>query len=104
VPQIGNSAPLGPFAKREVMPGIWQAPSWSVVYGGAYPTGTKRAPPSGHDTMSVVDSNLKVGGTNTFDRGRLNPAPHHHRNTMAPCVIIGERAAQILRAQHDHPM
>jgi choline dehydrogenase len=25
-------------------------------------------------------------------------------NTMAPCVIIGERATQILRAQHDHPM
>ena len=51
--------------------------------------------------MSVVDGNLKVYG---IERLRIADGSIMPRittgNTMAPCVIIGERAAQILRADH----
>jgi choline dehydrogenase len=54
----------------------------------------------GQDTMSVVDRKLKVYGN---ERLRIADGSIMPRvttgNTMAPCVIIGERAAQILREQ-----
>jgi choline dehydrogenase len=55
----------------------------------------------GHDAMSVVDGSLKVHG---FDRLRIADGSIMPRvttgNTMAPCVVIGERAAEILRARY----
>jgi choline dehydrogenase len=55
----------------------------------------------GRDAMSVVDSKLKVYGV---DRLRIADASILPRvttgNTMAPCVVIGECAAEILRAEH----
>jgi len=55
----------------------------------------------GRDTMSVVDGNLKVYG---FENLRIADGSIMPRvttsNTMAPCVIIGERAGEILRSQH----
>jgi choline dehydrogenase len=55
----------------------------------------------GGDPVSVVDGQLKVYGV---DRLRIADGSIMPRvttgNTMAPCVIIGERAAQILKAQH----
>lgn len=55
----------------------------------------------GRDAMSVVDGKLKVYGV---DRLRIADASILPRvttgNTMAPCVVIGERAAEILRAEH----
>jgi hypothetical protein len=35
-------------------------------------------------------------------RRTSTPAPLARGNTMAPCVVIGERAADILRAKHGH--
>jgi choline dehydrogenase len=105
--EIGNSAPLSPFAKREVMPGnLTGAELERFVRDAASPywhqTCTAKM---GHDAMSVVDGNLKVYG---IERLRIADGSILPRvttgNTMAPCVIIGERAAQILRAQHNHPM
>jgi choline dehydrogenase len=59
----------------------------------------------GHDEMSVVDGNLKVHGTEHLRIADGSILPRITTgNTMAPCVIIGERAAQTLRAQPDHPM
>jgi choline dehydrogenase len=56
----------------------------------------------GRDDMSVVDSRLKVYG---IERLRIADASVMPRvplaNTMAPCVIIGERAAEILRRTHN---
>ncbi|WP_428483248.1 GMC oxidoreductase [Rhodopila sp.] len=55
----------------------------------------------GRDGMSVVDSTLKVYG---IDRLRIADASIFPRvtsgNTMAPCVIVGERASQRLREEH----
>ena len=55
----------------------------------------------GRDAMSVVDGHLKVCG---IERLRIADGSIMPRvvagNTMAPCVIIGERAADILKTAH----
>jgi choline dehydrogenase len=52
----------------------------------------------GHDAMSVVDGSLKVQG---IDRLRIADGSIMPRvttgNTMAPRVVIGERAGEILK-------
>ncbi|GFG62533.1 hypothetical protein MKUB_00230 [Mycobacterium kubicae] len=51
--------------------------------------------------MSVVDSNLKVYGV---ERLRIADGSIMPRittgNTMAPCMVIGERAADIIKAAY----
>jgi len=52
----------------------------------------------GRDAMSVVDHQLKVYGVNNLRIADGSIMPRVTTgNTMAPCVIIGERAAEILR-------
>jgi choline dehydrogenase len=51
--------------------------------------------------MSVVDGTLKVYGVGNLrvaDRSIMQRVTTG--NTTAPCVIIGERAAEILRTEH----
>jgi choline dehydrogenase len=51
--------------------------------------------------MSVVDANLKVYGIKNLRVADGSIMPRVTTgNTMAPCVIIGERAAEVLRAEH----
>jgi choline dehydrogenase len=101
--EIGNSAALRPFTKREVMPGnLKGAELERFVRDGVvsqwHQTCTAKM---GQDDMSVVDAKLKVYGV---ERLRIADGSIMPRvttgNTMAPCVIIGERAAEILRADH----
>ena len=101
--EIGNSAPLRPFAKREVMPGsLAGADLEGFVRNAAmsywHQTCTAKM---GRDAMSVVDAELKVYGIEhlRIADGSIMPRVSTG-NTMAPCVIIGERAAHILKAQH----
>jgi choline dehydrogenase len=55
----------------------------------------------GQDEMSVVDGRLKVYGVDNLRIADGSIMPRiTDRNTMAPCVIIGERAAEILRETH----
>jgi choline dehydrogenase len=55
----------------------------------------------GRDSMSVVDGNLKVYGIAKLRIADGSIMPRVTTgNTMAPCVIIGERAAEILKADH----
>ena len=53
------------------------------------------------DPMAVVSEDLRVRG---IDGLRVADASIMPRitigNTMAPCVVIGERAADMIRAQH----
>jgi choline dehydrogenase len=101
--EIGNSASLRPFAKREVMPGNLKGTELECFVRDAaspywHQTSTAKM---GQDAMSVVDGTLKVYG---IDHLRIADGSIMPRvttgNTMAPCVIIGERAAEALRAQH----
>jgi choline dehydrogenase len=101
--EIGNSAALRPFAKREIMPGnLKGAELERFVRDGAvsfwHQTGTAKM---GQDAMSVVDGTLKVYGIEhlRIADGSIMPRVTTG-NTMAPCVIIGERGAEILQAEH----
>jgi choline dehydrogenase-like flavoprotein len=55
----------------------------------------------GRDSMSVVDAKLQVYG---IENRRIADGSILPRittgNTMAPCVIIGERAAEMLQSDH----
>jgi choline dehydrogenase-like flavoprotein len=55
----------------------------------------------GHDSMSVVDCSLKVHGIDNLRIADGSIMPRVTTgNTMAPCVIIGERVAEMLKAAH----
>jgi len=102
--EIGNSAALRPFAKREVMPGGLKGADLETFLREAavsyhHQTCTAKM---GRDPLSVVDSNLAVYGVKglRIADGSIMPRVTTG-NTMAPCVIIGERAAEILRRQNN---
>jgi choline dehydrogenase len=101
--EIGNSSALRPYAKREVMPGNLKGADLENFVRDAtittwHQTCTAKM---GRDSMSVVDANLKVYGIENLRIADGSIMPRVTTgNTMAPCVIIGERAAEILRAEH----
>ena len=101
--QIGNAAPLGCLTKGEVTPGDLSGDELVDYIRNAavsfwHHSGTAKM---GTDDMSVVDGTLKVHG---IDRLRIADASIMPRittgNTMAPCVVIGERAADLLETTH----
>jgi choline dehydrogenase len=101
--EIGNSAALRPFTKREAMPGNLKGAELERFIRDAASTYWHQTCTAkmGKDAMSVVDGELKVYGIShlRIADGSIMPRVTTG-NTMAPCVIIGERAADILKAQH----
>lgn len=101
--EIGNSAPLAPYTRREVMPGNLNRRELETFVRDAACTYWHQSCTAkmGRDEMSVVDGDLRVYG---IDRLRIADASIMPRvttgNTMAPCVVIGERAAQLLGDTH----
>jgi choline dehydrogenase len=98
--EIGNSAALRPLAKREVMPGNLKGDKFEnfirdSVVSYWHQTCTAKM---GRDAMSVVDAKLKVYGIENLRiaDGSIMPRVTTD-NTMAPCIIIGERAGEILK-------
>jgi len=102
--EIGDLDALRPFLKREILPGkLKQTTLEEYVRSGAmsfwHQTSTAKM---GRDAMSVVDGNLKVYGVNNLRVADGSIMPRVTTgNTMAPCVIIGERAAELLQAAHN---
>jgi choline dehydrogenase len=101
--EIGNSAPLRPFAKREVMPGSLKGAQLEDFIRNAATTSWHETCTAkmGRDDRSVVDSRLKVYGIENLriaDGSILPRIPTG--NTMAPCVVIGELAAEFVRARY----
>lgn len=102
VREIGNSAPLRPFAKREIAPGSINGAELERYLRDGLGTFWHQSCTAkmGRDAMSVVDGKLKVYGV---DRLRIADASILPRvttgNTMAPCVVIGEQAAVLLRGE-----
>jgi choline dehydrogenase len=101
--EIGNSPALHPFARRELMPGPLDAADmeqWLRGASGTYFHQTCTAK-MGRDAMSVVDGSLRVYGVQglRIADGSVMPAITTG-NTMAPCVMIGERAAELLLFAH----
>jgi choline dehydrogenase len=101
--EIGNSAPLRPFVEREVMPGDLTGAELEDYLRSAVTTywhesGTAKM---GQDGMSVVDGHLNVYGIDNLRVADASIMPRiTSANTMAPCVVIGERAAQFIAADH----
>lgn len=55
----------------------------------------------GRDSMSVVDNELRVYGIDGLRIADSSIMPRITTgNTMAPCVVIGERAADLIRKMH----
>jgi choline dehydrogenase len=101
--EIGNSAALRPFAKREVMPGNLNGAELEHFVRDAVVTYWHQSCTAkmGRDVMSVVDGDLKVYGVQNLRVADASIMPRVTTgNTMAPCVIIGERAAAVLQAQY----
>jgi choline dehydrogenase len=101
--EIGNSSAFRPFTKREVLPGpCGESELENFVRDAAvsfhHYAGTAKM---GRDELSVVDGALKVHG---IDRLRIADGSVMPKvttgNTMAPCIIIGERAAAMIRERH----
>jgi choline dehydrogenase len=101
--EIGNSAALLPFTKREVMPGNLRGPALEDFIRDAASTYHHQTCTAkmGCDSMSVVDGQLKVYGIENLRIADGSIMPRVTTgNTMAPCIIIGERAAEALRNEH----
>jgi choline dehydrogenase len=101
--EIGNSSFLREFARRELMPGPLSAKQmelWLRQAAGTYfhQSGSAKM---GRDETSVVDGSLCVYGVQALRIADASVMPTITTgNTMAPCVMIGERAADLLRAAH----
>ena len=55
----------------------------------------------GRDEMSVIDGTLKVYGIERLRIAEASVMPDvTSGNTMAPCVVIGKRAADMIRATY----
>jgi choline dehydrogenase len=99
--QLGNSEAMKPFVKREILPGPVEGEALdNLIRDGAmsmhHPTCTAKM---GRDDLSVVDAKLRVYGVRNLRiaDGSIMPTITTG-NTQAPCVIIGERLAEILNA------
>jgi choline dehydrogenase-like flavoprotein len=101
--EIGNSAARSSRATREVLPGnLSRSELENFVRNAIIPfwhyTCTARM---GRDETSVVDASLRVHGIEglRIADGSIMPRVTTG-NTMAPCVVIGERAAAMIRKAH----
>ncbi|MGE8358921.1 GMC family oxidoreductase [Pseudomonas sp.] len=101
--ELGNSSALEGLVTHEVVPGPREPRALAQFIRHAavsywHQCGTAKM---GRDGLSVVDHRLRVYG---IDNLRLADASIMPRitvgNTMAPCVVIGERAADLLLADH----
>jgi choline dehydrogenase-like flavoprotein len=99
--ELGNSEAMKPFVKREILPGDRKGEALdNLIRDRAmsmhHPTCTAKM---GQDDLSVVDAQLRVYGVRNLRiaDGSIMPTIASG-NTQAPCVIIGERLAEILKA------
>ena len=98
--EIGSAGPLKELSKREVVPAktLTGNDMENFVRNGAttyfHQCGTCRM---GKDAMAVVDAKLRVNGVRNLRIADSSIMPRITRvATMAPCVLIGERMAEIL--------
>ena len=101
--EIGNSAALSPYNRREVMPGNLKGQELERFVRDAVMTYWHQACTAkmGKDSRSVVDSRLRVYGVDNLRIADASIMPRVITgNTMASCIVIGERAAEVIGNQH----
>lgn len=100
---MANAQSFKPLLKREAMPGNLDVKQMEAYMRDAAVTYWHQACTAkmGRDSMSVVDGQLKVYGIERLRIADSSIMPTvTSGNTMAPCVVIGERAAEILKKSH----
>jgi choline dehydrogenase len=100
--EIGNSPAMSPFVKREVMPGNLAGTALENFVRDAASTVWHQTCTAkmGRDEMSVVDGRLRVYGIDNLRIADGSILPRVTTgNTMAPCVIIGEKAAKFIKGE-----
>jgi choline dehydrogenase len=101
--ELANSKAFAHIVSRERLPGKMDAAALRDYARNAAVTywhqcGTAKM---GRDDMSVVDARLKVYGIDNLRVADASIMPEiTSGNTMAPCVVIGERAADLIAADH----
>lgn len=101
--EIGASESLKPLVKRAVTPGDLKGDDLIEYIRDAaeiywHQTCTAKM---GRDAMSVVDNNLKVYGVEGLRIADGSIMPRIATgNTMAPCMVIGERASDLVKSGH----
>lgn len=101
--EIGNSDHCAPFAKREIMPGTLGKTAMVDFIRNASGTYFHQSCTArmGRDRLSVVDGQLRVYGIEGLRVADASIMPEIATgNTMAPTVVIAERAAELLVAAH----
>jgi choline dehydrogenase len=101
--EVGNSLPLRPYVKREVMPGNLKGVALEAFIREAASTFQHQTCTAkmGRDSASVVDAQLRVYGMRNLRIADGSIMPRVTTgNTMAPCIVIGERASEMLRTAH----
>lgn len=101
--EIGNAAVCAPFRQREVFPGPLKGAALENFVRNASGTYFHQSCTAkmGRDAMSVVDGALRVYGVPGLRVADASVMPDITTgNTMAPTVVIAERAAQLIRRTH----
>ncbi|NUB45890.1 GMC family oxidoreductase N-terminal domain-containing protein [Fertoebacter nigrum] len=101
--EVGNSAAFAPLVRGEAAPGPRDKSGMidfirksAVTYWHQSCTAMM-----GRDSMAVVDNELRVYGVEGLRIADASIMPRIPvGNTMAPCVVIGERAADLIRLAH----
>lgn len=103
--EIGNAAGCAPFRRREAFPGPLQGAALQDFVRNAagtyfHQSGTAKMGRAS-DREAVVDGQLRVFGIEGLRVADASIMPSIATgNTMAPTVVIAERAAEILRRAH----
>lgn len=103
--EIGNHPAFGGLVQREVAPQRGDRRTMDQFIRNSAVTywhqcGTAKM---GRDAMAVVDHRLRVYGIKNLRIADASIMPRiTSGNTMAPCVVIGERAADMICAGHDN--
>ncbi|WP_407520276.1 GMC family oxidoreductase [Methylobacterium oryzisoli] len=98
---LGNAAAFRPLIRREVMPGELTGEARDDFIRDAAVTYWHQSCTArmGRDAMSVVDGSLRVYGIDGLRVADASIMPRVTTgNTQAPCAIIGERAAELIRS------
>ncbi|HVJ43842.1 MAG TPA: GMC family oxidoreductase N-terminal domain-containing protein [Dongiaceae bacterium] len=101
--ELGNNAAFNQLVKGEALPGRLGAGAMEAFVRNAAVTYWHQSCTAkmGCDAMSVVDGKLKVYGIDRLRVADSSIMPDiTSGNTMAPCVVIGERAAEMIKAAH----
>lgn len=101
--ELGNTRAFEPLVLREAMPGPLSGAEMERYVRDAAVTYWHQtcSAKMGRDEMSVVDSDLRVYGVDGLRIADGSVMPRVATgNTMAPCVVIGEKASRYIRATH----